>query len=150
MWQQMANGRVCETTQHRLMSLGKDVLKLGVNLFPNVNISCNQLKANELKSIIPGSLILEECSHGRPLLLFITIWPPSCSPPPSSCAASATPEGHQRSSLIRTKYPVTKQRGSKLNVAMIRGFSSSVLSHAINVLLRERPTIILLAVKRCY
>lgn len=86
--------------------------------------------------MISESLRVKDCSHGRPLLLFITIWLPSCSLQSSSCPASATPE--QRSSLIRAKYPITRRRGRKLNVVMIHGFSSSVRSHAVNVLLWDR------------
>lgn len=81
----------------------------------------------------PGGLL-----PWRPLLLSITIWLPSCSLRSSSCPASAAPEGHQRSSLIRAKYPVTKHRGRKLNIVMIHGFSSSVRSHAANVLPWDR------------
>lgn len=68
----------------------------------------------------------------------VTIWLSSGSLRSSSCPASATPEGHQRSSLIRAKYPVTKHCGSKLNIVMIHGFSSSVRSHAANVLPWDR------------
>lgn len=138
MWQQITNRRVSETLKSRLMSLGKDGLKFGVKLFLSWDIYW-------CKSIMQSSIYQNKwtnCNFGEPDpggLLSITVWLPSCSLRSSSCPASATPEGHQRSSLIRAKYPVTKHCGRKLNIVMIQGFSSSARSHAANMLPWDRP-----------
>lgn len=164
MWQQITNRRVsgtvkCRSMRRRSPQVLTQILPVVGYFLMSVPRAQLVTKSNALNNCLKLSF-----QRARPWRTVPMDGPSCCllqygcrpaAPRSSSCPASATLEGHQHSSLIGAKYPVTKHCGRKLNTVMIHGFCSSVRSHAANVLLGDRKgpqsmsAIILLPPKRC-